>query len=440
MFTSSVAAGTAVADEPAEVSGVLELMQISEDLDGDYVLVADVDFSEVEEFEPLGESAGRLEESDGFRGSFDGRGHSITNLTVEAERAGLFAALEHGAEVSNVTFESPDVKGEVGGGAVASTMFDGSITDVTIHDAVVEAGSAGALVARHMGGEISEVQVKDVEVSGKTWTGGVLGCSGVCFLGEARNPRTADVRAEDVQVDGDRFTGGFVGRFDGGVISRSSVDGSVKGEEFVGGFAGLLDGTSEEEAVIRESYSDGSVQDGLVLGGLVGKNEAGSVKDSYSTAEVSTGSLASAAGGLVGVNSGEVDRSYAAGEVDGDWMDVEFVEADRNAGGLVGGQDLEGVTDRRSVTDSYWDVNTTNRQGSDGGTGLTTREMTGDRARENLEGFDFEDTWRTSTDGYPALRWQSEERQREERLPGHWVVSGVLAVTTLILSRVLKTG
>ena len=73
-------------------------------------------------------------------------------------------------------------------------------------------------------------------------------------------------------------------------------------------------------------------------------------------------------------------------------------------GGLVG---INGDSD---VTDSYWDVNTTGQDDSAGGVGLTTEEMTGSAARENMEGFDFDETWEivTNPDDYPRLAWQSE--------------------------------
>jgi hypothetical protein len=72
------------------------------------------------------------------------------------------------------------------------------------------------------------------------------------------------------------------------------------------------------------------------------------------------------------------------------------------SGGLVIG------SNGGDVTNSYWDINTTGQESSAGGTGLTTSEMTGSAARENMEGFHFGETWRT-TEEYPRLAWQAEE-------------------------------
>ena len=43
---------------------------------------------------------------------------------------------------------------------------------------------------------------------------------------------------------------------------------------------------------------------------------------------------------------------------------------------------------------------------SDGTTGLSTSEMTGPMARENMPEFDWINVWTTTPDGYPVLQWQ----------------------------------
>jgi hypothetical protein len=67
------------------------------------------------------------------------------------------------------------------------------------------------------------------------------------------------------------------------------------------------------------------------------------------------------------------------------------------------------------VATSYWNTNTTTQSQAVGlrkdtsvdAAGLTEREMTGTEARQNMDGFDFEDTWTVVTDGYPALQWEN---------------------------------
>jgi hypothetical protein len=85
-----------------------------------------------------------------------------------------------------------------------------------------------------------------------------------------------------------------------------------------------------------------------------------------------------------------VVTSYATGAVTGS----------QNVGGLVG------IEDSSTTTDAYWDVETTGQPASAGGTGLTTAQMTGLAARENLVGFVIPEPW-LLTDSYPVLDWES---------------------------------
>jgi len=74
---------------------------------------------------------------------------------------------------------------------------------------------------------------------------------------------------------------------------------------------------------------------------------------------------------------------------------------------------------------SFWDTETSGVDDSDGGTGLTTEEMTGEQAPANMDGFDFEEIWETveedhedaEEDGYPILQELSREEQLQHVYP-----------------------
>jgi hypothetical protein len=69
-------------------------------------------------------------------------------------------------------------------------------------------------------------------------------------------------------------------------------------------------------------------------------------------------------------------------------------------GGLVG-------TNDGSVSDSYWDTETSTQSTSAGyTTGLTKVDMTGSAAETNMVNLDFTDTWSTVEGDYPELQWQ----------------------------------
>jgi hypothetical protein len=66
------------------------------------------------------------------------------------------------------------------------------------------------------------------------------------------------------------------------------------------------------------------------------------------------------------------------------------------------------------IDHGYWDQESTgmdtgvNQGDYEGTTGLTTAEMTGAAAEQNMREFDWVNIWRTTEDGYPVLRWEEE--------------------------------
>jgi hypothetical protein len=134
-------------------------------------------------------------------------------------------------------------------------------------------------------------------------------------------------------------------------VSKSYSVGSVIGEWAVGGLMGGNVG-----GIVDKSYSTGNVTGEDYVGGLAGDNQ-GTVSNSYSSSSV-TGEWY--VGGLVGDNdsSGIVGNSYASGSVAG----YSFV------GGLVG-------SNWGAVSNSFWDIDSSGVNESDGGTGKTTAEM-----------------------------------------------------------------
>ncbi len=89
-----------------------------------------------------------------------------------------------------------------------------------------------------------------------------------------------------------------------------------------------------------------------------------------------------AIGDLVGNNDGTIDSCYAIGSVTGIG---QYLEGYPSVGGLVGVNE-EGVV----VSNSFWDVENSGMDESDGGTGKTTAELTDitaytDTATEGLD-------------------------------------------------------
>ncbi|MFP9191299.1 CARDB domain-containing protein [Natrialbaceae archaeon A-CW1-1] len=212
---------------------------------------------------------------------------------------------------------------------------------------------------------------------------------GIGLFGNVMRGTIRNLHLVDVHVTGDDFVGGVVGMAKAPTeISRVSVSGTVVGEDNVGGIiGGTTTGEGGEDVVLSESASHASVQGERKVGGIIGQSSGDRVTNSYASGVVSGhGGVA----GVLGHNNfgGIVTTSYANATLEGD------------GGGLVA-NNVDG-----SVTDSYWDVDTTGMWTSDGGgTALRTDEMTGDDAVSTLSGFDFEETWAV-TDSYPVLAWE----------------------------------
>jgi len=117
-------------------------------------------------------------------------------------------------------------------------------------------------------------------------------------------------------VEGYEDVGGLVGRNEGGTVQDSYATGSVTGnrENWGGRTLGGLVGVNSG-GTVQDSYATSSVTGRATLGGLVGRNEGGTVQDSYATGRVEGGD---GVGGLVGGNSsGTVQNCYATGNVSG---------------------------------------------------------------------------------------------------------------------------
>jgi len=333
-----------------------------------------------------------------FSGTFDGNGYEIFHLTIAGEGSlGLFGWLSSGAEVKNLGVVDADITGsDVNVGALAGNN-EGHVTSCYSSGVVTGADSIGGLVGLSSSqGTITDAS-SSAYVLGGDFVGGLAGknegymagCSSVGIVegvagvggligahsGELNNSYSSSV------VSGSSLVGGLIGSNDGDVI-QSYSDGNASGESMIGGLAGDSSGT------IRESYSMCAVDGGNNVGGLVGVNAHGSISVCYARGPIS-GSRTT--GGLVGSNTADVSECYSTGYVGGRVL----------AGGLIG--DNSG-----DVTSSFWDVESSGKVTSDGGTGRTTSEMQTASTYLEWVACDSESSW-TLDEGhdYPRLVWEN---------------------------------
>ena len=284
-----------------------------------------------------------------FTGSFDGQGYEIKDLFINRpgeDGIGLFGYVGEEGIVKNVGVVEASITSiaAVGGlvafnkgGTVSNCYVTGSITGTSI--------VIGGLVGSNEEGIVSNCYATGT-ISGSSMIGGLVG----------DNRGTVSDSYSTGNVTGDDFVGGLVGsNYDEGTVNNCYSNGNVTGDAAIGGLVGVTFG-----GTVSNSYATGSVigvgENRIFIGGLVGDNYV-NLSNSYSTCSV-TGN--SSVGGLVGHNSGNLSNSYSTGSVTGN----------TTVGGLVGLNDWGGT-----VTNSFWDTQTSGQSTSAGGTGKNTTQM-----------------------------------------------------------------
>jgi hypothetical protein len=349
-----------------------DLDEIRANLGGSYILMNDLD-STIAGYEEL--ASPRANEGKGwqpigaydelFAGSFDGQGYEVRDLFInraDESDVGLFGDVGSGV-IKNIGVVNVTVTGDsfVGGLVGAST---GTVSNSYSAGSVAGGEYVGGLLGYSTGTVSDSYSV--ASVTGSESVGGLMGAS----TGTVSNSHSsANVTGTGQQES--LCLGGLVG-INTGNVSSSYSSGNVTGTGrqqslSIGGLVGLNTGA------VSNSRSSASVtgtgeQQSLYVGGLVGVN-TGTVRNSYCIGNViGTGQQKLlCVGGLVGVNmagsnyNGTVSSSYSSGNVTGEQQSLYV-------GGLVGAS-------TGTVTNSFWDIETSGRATSAGGIGKTTAQM-----------------------------------------------------------------
>ena len=380
-----------------------------------YELTANLDFDtngngEADEGDVYWNSGGGwipIGESSAFDSTFDGGGHTISNLYIRrSPTVGLFGVLGSGSTVSGIGLVDASVGASGYGAAGALAGIGHGVIEDSFADGLVAGcvDNIGGLVGVNHGSIANSHSAVDVINAGKShraafvvitdlfsdlidiplFISSRLGCTGSVggLVGDNQGTIASSHSTSVVSGLTDDF-GGLAGE-NSGTITSSYATGNVsgKGSADLGG----LVGENETEGKIISSYATGAVSgQGDNFGGLAGVN-SGAITDTYATGNVSGSGFADV-GGLVGDNrnTGVITAAYAQGSVSG--------SAD-NYGGLLGSnqgvvtfcfstgevpQSGGGLIERNgsngTVTNCYWDTETSGQANSDGGIGKTSQEL-----------------------------------------------------------------
>jgi formylglycine-generating enzyme required for sulfatase activity len=385
--------GAGVENDPYQISDVSHLIRMSgnlQDLDAYFELTEPLDLGGIE-FSPIGQSLGGS-----FRGVFDGNNYEIRNIRIRGnlDDTGFFgfAAEKNSnqqAVIKNLKLINVDIKGNDAVGGLVGNANGVNITNCHVSGKVEGNAFTGGLVGHCEKGEIidSSCSASVTGGTGAQYVGGFVGANGRSGIGWGANifqcSSTGTVQAGTASG----LIGGFVG-YSRSVepISQCFASGNVAGGSKVGGFIGEL-GQSFEDYGIENCYSRGAVS-GHVVGGFVGYFGYGAIRNCYSTGFV-TATGESAYGGFDGSMEGE----------------------------------------QTTVSNCFWDIDTSGQTQSVSGRGYHTPQM---QQQDTFNGWDFvgetangtDDIW-TIQEGvtYPYFGWHTDPNNGAQPDPADLVVS-----------------
>jgi len=364
--------GSVTFPEPGDISisAIEGLQQIGKSLDypwfGNYVITTDIDVSSTK----LLNSGRGFEPISEFCGKINGNGHKITGLYInrpDIDNVGLIGRLVSGGKVSLLQLENCEITGD---------------------------WKVGSIVGRNEGGTVENCKVINGRVGGNIYVGGLIGRS---------DNGSISLCSFDGTIEGYDTVGGLLGQNAGGVITSCNTNAQIAGDFYIAGLVG-----KQSKGSISESYTMGTINSGgsQFVGGFVGNN-AGTITNCYTITNVTAYAFV---GGFSATNSGTISKCYSAGVVKA---------ASQTVGGF-NGYDMKGT-----YTNVYWDMDVSTQMNSDGGYGLTTKEM---KCSTSYMNWDFVGVWymRRGLE-YPVLRWQGDfegELEGEDNCEGEGVIEG----------------
>lgn len=421
--------GDGSAENPFQIEDYEDLKAIGKGAylySSNYILTKDIDASasknenckndECSGFTPIGRNKDAADSTKVWV-NFDGQNRTIRNLFVQgkANNLGLFSNLY--GSVKNLKLDSANIMGAINSagyvGSVAG-IAEGSFENVHVTNSFVQgSGCVGGIVGYFSKDSMENVSYQG-EVNGIYRVGGVAGVSHSQIVNASADICIVAKRDSSGKRSSEQI-GGVAGYAEGRIYNSHSSGVIIPNAVHAGSVGGLV---GESRSTIINCYSSVdllSVSDSGKtyvfdnrIGGLVGDNRDPIIR-AYATGNIEG---TSSVGGLVGANSNMIQQTYAQGSVKGeeyvgglvgrnttesygnfhDSGSVEIsyagnkVVGNENVGGLVGYNRVEA----KRITNSYWDKELSGLDSSDGGTGLSTKEM---MTRSSFVGWDTLGGW-----------------------------------------------
>jgi beta-lactam-binding protein with PASTA domain len=347
-----------------------------------------------------------------FMGTYDGSGYQIQNFEINTQGGnqdflGLFGFIGNNGVVKNVNLVNCNI---VGG---SSSDYCGGIFGQNSNCSIIDCQVSGSVSGRNNIGGLCGYNT--ATISGSYSTVNASGYDDVGSLcGYNYNTGTITKSSAIGSATGHDNIGGLCG-CNQGTISICHASGQTSGNSQVGGLIGYLN-----QASVTESYATGPVFGFSNVGGFVGYAYNSTLNDSYALGNVqATGDYV---GGFVGNQTyGSINRAYAKGQVSGNnnvggfagYMFYFSTYDSYSTGSAVGSSNVGGfcgVNSYGTISNCFWDKDTSLLTTSAGGTGKTTAQMKDIDTYLNADWRISDDVfwyyWYMPVNDYPKLAWE----------------------------------
>ncbi|MBO4544681.1 MAG: immunoglobulin domain-containing protein, partial [Verrucomicrobia bacterium] len=378
-----------------------------------------------------------------FRGSLDGRGHVIQNLTINRPQTpdiGLFGYTK-GAIIKDLRLENLTFTGSTNVGGLTGTDRGSTFQNVSVTGVVSGQKTIGGLVG-YAENTILTRCGSDCQVSASLLSmnyteissaGGLMGYGQEVEATEcyALGTLSCTTSSYEGKTSGHIYAGGLIGCLKSGsvvrslaksIVSGSTAAPSSAGDAYVGGLVGYL-----HVSTVEDSYTQGNIKadarvdaqitdisgndTGKVFaGGIAGFGVTSSITRSYSSMEgsVYAGPGGGFVGGLTGtISFGTIEDSVAVNPAIHVYSESAKPEVGRISGVYTGtlssnlaSSGMVVVLDQE-VVDPVDDASY-----KDGATTVIERLKT--KIPYKTLGWDVQDVWDQQVGSYPNLVWEAE--------------------------------
>lgn len=252
------------------IASAEDLNKVRKNLSGNYIQVANIDLSHIENFKPIGQI------SSSFEGVYNGGGFTISNLTIESgEGVGLFGNTKN-STIKNIGLTNIDVTGSSYVGGLVGLNNNGSIIEDSFAIGTTKGEyTVGVLVGGNYNGSVITNSYSEGSAKGGRYVGGLAG--------DNRYNSSIKQSYSTADATGSGRVGGLLGVNTGSLVENTYSTGdatNLDGEPYVGGLIGV----NWKMGEVKNSYSVGTVVSNEAnshINGLINDTEDSSSKSSY---------------------------------------------------------------------------------------------------------------------------------------------------------------